>query len=442
MEIATLFFNKSAELYLRENGLIAFVMPRSVLTGAFHHINFKQFRKPEMRLIKILDFEDVSPLFNVPSCVLLAVLGEKTEYPVPATRYKGQLEKKNCKLGEAKYRLKAEDYMYEPPTIGQIIRYSYYHDKVKQGATIVPRNLWFIDFKPHPTLGIDITKPAVKTSEEAIKAAKDRWKSIFLEGNVESDFIYATILGGDLIPFGFTKFRPIVVPAKPLATQYKLLDVEELRTMGYPEMAEWLSNAQKVWETGSTEKSKERFLKVIERLNYQQLLTIQNPSKRYVLLYNTSGTNLVSCVVDRKALPDFEILKAKITPKGFIAEAKTYFYETDNEAEAHYLCAVLNSDVVNERIKPLQTRGLYGERDIHRRPFMLPIPRFYAENQAHLRLAELSRICHEKIAVAKTMFTGKSAAGLRKQAKETIEVELKEINELVSSILAENSDNK
>jgi SAM-dependent methyltransferase len=442
MEIATLFFNKSAELYLHENGLIAFVMPRSVLTGAFHHINFKQFRKPEMRLIKILDFEDVSPLFNVPSCVLLAVLGEKTEYPVPATRYKGQLEKKNCKLSEAKYRLKAEDYMYEPPTIGQVIRYSYYHDKIKQGATIVPRNLWFIDFKPHPTLGIDVTKPAVKTSEEAIKAAKDRWKSIVLEGNVESDFIYATILGGDLIPFGFTKLRPVVMPVKPSAEHYRIFDVEELRNMGYVGMTEWLERAQRAWQEHATERSREDIPRVVSWINYRNKLAEQNPSKRYVLLYNTSGTNLVSCVVDRKALPDFEILKAKITPKGFIAESKTYFYETDDEAEAHYLCAVLNSDVVNERIKPLQTRGLYGERDIHRRPFILPIPRFYAENQAHLRLAELSRICHEKIAVAKTMFTGKSAAGLRKQAKETIEVELKEINELVSSILAENSDNK
>ncbi len=439
MEIATLFFNESAELYLsRENSLIAFVMPRSVLTGAFHHANFKQFKRPKMKLVKIFDCEDVSPLFNVPSCVLLAVLGEKTEYPVPTTRYKGQLERKNCKLSEALHQLKVEDYMYEPLTIGLVkglICYSYYHDKVKQGATIVPRNLWFIDFKVHPTLGINTSKPAVKTSEEVIKAAKDQWKDVTLEGNIESDFIYATLLGGDIIPFGFVKLRPIVVPCKALATQYKLLDVEELRNSGYTGIAEWLDSVQKAWEEGSTEKSKERFSRVIERLNYQQLLTIQNPSKRYVLLYNTSGTDLVSCVVDKPSLQNFKVLGAEIKPKGFVAEAKTYFYETDDGNEAHYVCAALNSTIVNEGIKPLQTRGLFGERDIHRRPFMLPIPKFDPNNSVHLRLAELSKICHEKVAKAKVRFTGKSVASLRRQARETVKEELKEIDELVSKLL-------
>jgi len=268
MEIATLFFNKSADLYLaQENGLIAFVMPRSVLTGAFHHIKFKQFKRPKVKLVKILDCEGVAPLFNVPSCVLLARTGEETEYPVQATRYEGRLARKNCRLSEAMQQLKAEDYMYEPPTIGMVkglICYSYYHNKVKQGATIVPRNLWFIDFRAHPTLGIDASKPAIKTSEEAVKAAKDQWKGVALEGNVESEFIYATLLGGDIVPFGFTRLRPLAIPCKASAEQHRLFDVEELRSAGYVEMAKWLDNAQKAWESSRTKKSKERFGRVIE----------------------------------------------------------------------------------------------------------------------------------------------------------------------------------
>jgi len=437
MEMATLFFNKSADQYLdHQNGLIAFVMPRSVLTGAFHHINFKQFKKPKMRLIRIFDCEEVSPLFNVPSCVLLAVLGEETTYPVPATRYKGRLIKKNCRLNEAIQQLKAEDYMYEPPTIGLVrglICYSYYHDKVKQGATIVPRNLWFIDFKVHPTLGINTSKPAVKTSEEIIKAAKDRWKEITLEGNIESDFIYATLLGGDIVSFGFTKLRPIVVPCKALKTQYKLLDIRELRSAGYVGMSQWLDNAQKAWEAHATERSLRDNPRVVSWINYRNKLTEQNPSKRYVLLYNTSGTDLVSCVIDKQSLQSFKVLEAEIKPKSFVADAKTYFYETDNENEAHYLCATLNSTIVNEGIKPLQTKGLFGERDIHRRPFMLPIPKFDPSNPLHLKLAELSKICHAKI--AKTKFTKKSVAGRRKEAKEAIKDELKEIDNLVSKLL-------
>jgi len=123
----------------------------------------------------------------------------------------------------------------------------------------------------------------------------------------------------------------------------------------------------------------------------------------------------------------------EVKPKGFVADAKTYFYETDDENEAHYLCAILNSTITNEGIKPYQTKGLFGERDIHRRPFMLPIPKFDPNDPIHLRLAELSKICHAK--VAKVKFAGKSVAKLRKLAREAVKDELREADELVSKLL-------
>jgi hypothetical protein len=138
-------------------------------------------------------------------------------------------------------------------------------------------------------------------------------------------------------------------------------------------------------------------------------------------------------VIDKRSLPDFQILSAKISPRGFLAEAKTYFYETEDGEEAHYLCAFLNSETINERVKPLQPRGLFGERDFHRRPFMLPIPKFNHNDPHHLRLAELSKICHQKVANLK--FTKKSTAGLRKEAREAIKEELKEIDKLVYKLL-------
>ncbi|MEM3040561.1 MAG: N-6 DNA methylase, partial [Nitrososphaerota archaeon] len=235
MEMATLFFCRTADLFLRDGGLIAFVMPRSILTGAFQHARFRHFSKPQMKLLKIFDLEDVSPLFNVPACVLICKNGQATSYPVLARRFNGRLERKNERLETAVKNLSISEYTYEPPKIPT--GYSYYHDLVKQGATIVPRNLWFIDFKDHPILGIDVSRPFVKTSDETAKNAKEPWRNIRLEGNVESDFIYVTILGGDLVPFGYSALRPIVLPVKPSRKGYLLLDVSELRTNGFNYMA-------------------------------------------------------------------------------------------------------------------------------------------------------------------------------------------------------------
>ena len=432
MEIATLFFDRCAELYLKdEDSVIAFVMPRSVLTGAFQHANFKLFKRPKLKLSKILDLERVSPLFNVPSCVLIALKGGETVYPVLAREYIGKLERKNVKLSDATQHLKVRDYMYEPPLMPT--KHSWYYDKVREGATIVPRSLWFVDFVPHPTLGIDVSRPLVKSSEHALKEAKEEWKSVKLERNIESNFIYATLLGGDILPFGHTELRSVVLPIVPSTTSYTLLDVDALRRRGFTSMADWLEKAQEFWEKNATERSLRNYPRVISWLNYLNKLTNQNPSKRYVVLYNASGTNLVSCVIDKSSLPDFQVLNARIKPKGFLSEAKTYFYETEDGREAHYLCAFLNSETINERVKPLQTKGSFGERDFHRRPFMLPIPKFNHNDPHHLRLAELSKICHQKVAILK--FIKKSTAGSRKEAREAIKEELKEIDELVSKFL-------
>ena len=218
-------------------------------------------------------------------------------------------------------------------------------------------------------------------------------------------------------------------------TGYRLLDVPSLRRRGFVGMATWLETCEKLWRERTTEKSKERFPSILNRLDYNSLLTSQNPSKRFILLYGASGTNIASCVIDRLNIPTFQIDKIEIKANGFIADVKTWYYETHDENEAHFLCGILNSNVINELIKPLQTKGLFGERHIMRRPFMLPIPKFDPNNPVHLRLAELSKVCHEKIAQAKANFRGRSIANLRKQAREIIKTELKEIDKLVSKLL-------
>ena len=89
MELAALFYVRCADLYLKEEnreegrggGTIAFVMPRSVLTpdrrGAFTAFSFKG-GELKLKLVKVLDLDQVEPLFNVPACVLIAHKGQET----------------------------------------------------------------------------------------------------------------------------------------------------------------------------------------------------------------------------------------------------------------------------------------------------------------------------------------------------------------------------
>jgi len=426
MELATLFFCKCADLYLKREGIIAFVMPRSVLAGTIHHINFRKFKKPPVKLIKIIDLEDVTPLFNMPSCVLIGLKEGITRYPVLLERFTGELSNRSAGFYEAKAELSAEVLEYIPPDFSA--KPSCYYDKFRVGASIFPRSLYFVDF-----IYSSISPPSlisVKTSEEIFRIVKDPWR-IALEGDVEGDFIYATLLAWEMIPFGYVRFRPVVLSIKELFNGYELLDVSSLERSSFMGVAEWLKKAEEIWHKRRTKKSEKRFPSLLDRLNYNNLLTTQNPSKRYVVLYNATGTNLVSCVIDKPPLPSFMANGKEVKPKGFIVDVKTWFFETESETEAYYLSAILNSEMINRLIKPLQPRGLFGARAIHRRPLLFPIPEFGGNNQLHVELADISKKCHEKIGAMK--FAKKN--NIRAEARNKLKGEIKEINQMVSKLL-------
>jgi len=152
---------------------------------------------------------------------------------------------------------------------------------------------------------------------------------------------------------------------------------------------------------------------------------------RYVVLYNATGTNLVSSVIDKKSLPYFEFNGRKVAPRGFVADVKTWFFETENMMEAYYLCAVFNSEIINKIIKPLQPRGLFGARAIHRRPLLFPIPKFNGSDCMHIKLADIAKGCHDKINAIRF----KVRNNIRKEARKRFINEIEEIDKIVSEIL-------
>ncbi|MCL0093173.1 SAM-dependent methyltransferase [Dehalococcoidia bacterium] len=430
MELATLFFCKCADLYLKSEEIIAFVMPGSVLAGTIHHINFRKFRKPLIRLIKIIDLEEVTPLFNMPSCVLIGLKDGKTKYPVLSEKYMGELPDRNAKFSEAKEILSIKTCKYVPPDFSASAEPSYYYDKFRVGASIFPRSLCFVDIISRTNLQV-----FVKTSHEIYSIVKDPWK-VVLEGEIEDDFLYATLLAWEIIPFGYIKLHPVVLPIKEESNRYQVLSTDELQRAGFVGIEKWLKEAQEIWHKRRTKKSEKRFPSLLDRLDYNNLLTIQNQFKRYVVLYNATGTNLVSCVIDKLLLPYFSAEGEKIRPKGFIADVKTWFFEAENEMEAYYLSAIFNSSIISEVIKPLQPRGLFGARAIHRRPLLFAIPKFDHNNDMHLRLADIGKSCHEKVIAMKIARKNNIRAEVRRKLKDAIV----EINQTVSKVLNLNTN--
>jgi len=176
----------------------------------------------------------------------------------------------------------------------------------------------------------------------------------------------------------------------------------------------------------------------LEWLDYRRKLTSQNPKSPFRVLYNTSGTFLTAAVIENKPI-EFKVNGQLVVAGGFAGDTKTYYCELSDKQEAMFLSAVLNAPIVDKLMKPMQSRGLFGPRDIHKKVLELPIPQFDIENPAHLRLAQLGQACTTK--VEQWLVSGgagdiKSIGRLRGMVRKMLSAELAEIDELVKGILA------
>ena len=466
LELATLFLIVSAHTYLKNNGLVAFVMPRSVFSSE-HHDEFRmqKFSKVILGIEAVWDLEHLKPLFNVPTCVILARKGVATKYPLYSKIIEGKLEnknvnldtfteavnKKNVMLTESKLNMmnigSRSSWVYQQEVIceGRTLKPtgSRYKEKVKRGAELTPRPLWFIEIKTHERFGTNLEEPLVESTRRSVERAKGEYKGITVSGRVEKNYIYATLLGSDIVPFYHLPLRPIILPLIPLSNSYRIVRVNDARARGHKALAEWLENAEEIWN----KRRKEKLTKwdLYGLLDFRNQLTNQNPKTQFKVLYNRSGTFLTSCVVDTKEL-SIRVNDIEFKAQGFAADTTAYYFETNSEDEASYLAAVLNSKVVDRLIKPLQSRGLWGPRDIHKKPLELPIDDFHADNVKHRELARIGRKSTKivksalpqllsQMRIESSTISPNAVGRLRTKIRELFAVEISEIDELVCDIL-------
>ncbi|WP_216679550.1 N-6 DNA methylase [Hymenobacter siberiensis] len=404
LEIAAIFMAHAASYLLRAGGRLAFVLPRSFLS-ADQHAATRLGTAQGFRLTGVWDLKAVQPLFPVPACVLFAE-ASPVPYPIPAEglpgrHYTGRPRRHNATWPEAEPRLTVQKVTWhvaqnksssalttnevsDVPTTGG----TFYKEMFKNGAVAYPRNFFFI--KPEGTIPLDWVDRSisVRSDEANDKDAKEPWKSVKLKGRINTNFLFRTALAKNLVPFGLLNpaliVLPVVVQPNPAsqAENPPLVPViytpDELRELGQLDTAHWFEQVEKSWDKHRTEKNGK--ITATKYLNWQNKLTDQQVQAPYVVIYSASGKDANAYALRRKELD-----------LPFFADNKSYVFYTSNEEEAHYLSAFLNSNQANEDMKPFQSTGLFGARDVHRKILDVPLPRFSAANAQHQVLAALGR---------------------------------------------------
>ena len=364
-DISTYFFIMSAHLYMRKKGTLAFVMPYGVINGT-HHALFRvgQFAVYEnnlnLKFEKAWAFDSqVQNLFKVPSCVLFSKKSDKKEdKPLPDNiiSFKGKLPAKNCRLEEAQKHLSSQIIQW-PQT--DFDRHSYYYDKFKQGASLVPRRFCFVEKVEMGPLGSSATVPLVR----GVKSNLDKtpWKDIEpLEAKIESQFLKPVYSGQSIAPFRVLKPHTGVIPWD---NREGVMDSQTAEQRGWTHLSAYLEKVEKIWNKYSA-----NTMTFKNRINYQKTLENQFPISNQRVAYTASGTNVATVLLE--------------DPKGVI-DTSLYWTPVSSKNEGIYLEGILNSDHLIKVIRALQAQGQWGARHFSRHLLKPPFPKYNPKDPLH-----------------------------------------------------------
>lgn len=375
-DLSTLFVVRCAELYLAKDGKAAFVMPHGTMTrtpqasfrtGVWSHASTAL----TAGFTDSWDLQDVDTGFPMASCVIRFTRTESTAAPMPSTtlRWAGRLPRPDIPWSRAQSRI--------TKTAATIVQRdgsnsskSPYKAKFRNGATLYPRMLTFVTEQAAGPLGSGAGRVQVASRRGA--QDKKPWKELpGLTGSVPAGYVRNVHLGETVVPFR---------PSNPLRA---VLPINDERALSEDEVAvisgldAWWDAASTLWDENKQAATKQS---LGEWLDYNNKLSSQLPLSPLRVVYTKAGSILTAAVLEDPTA---------------VIDHKLYWAPIETAAEGHYLAAILNSEAILERVRPLQTVGLFGPRDFDKHIFDVPIPVYDSRKDLHLKLSKLGRRASE-----------------------------------------------
>lgn len=379
-DLSTLFVARAVELYLKDGGRFAYVMPHGTLTRKPHHsfrsgkwnANSRSTAGLTAAFDQAWELVKIQTGFPMVSCVIFGekvAQGKSAHLPSETENWVGAFSKPSQTWAQVAGRTTvtaATIVQHDPDDPAPV---SPYKSKFRQGALILPRMLVCVEREAVGPLGAGAGRAAL-TSRRG-KSDKAPWKDLpSVKSSVDVDFIHPLLLGESVLPYRLVSPLECVVPI----SDWKLMNAAAISST--PGLDGWWSQAEALWVAN---RSKSDSTPLSERIDYHGQLSAQLINRpNYKVCYTASGNRIAAAIVhDDRA----------------IIEHKLYWAGADTLAEARYLEAVLNSPILLQRVRPLQNLGLFGTRDFDKYVFMVPFDAFNPSNDDHMevvRLAELA----------------------------------------------------
>lgn len=249
----------------------------------------------------------------------------------------------------------------------------------RQGATIVPRCLLFVN--QTESAARVRTPNTVVVNPRRGSSDNPPWKHLDLttisEQTIETEHIFDIHLGETVVPYATLDPLKAVLPLERGAKEFPKDDHGpggiRLSGLGQRMRQRW-QTVSSLWEE---KKGRNNKLNLLERLDYHQELSSQ-------LKWQKDSGNRPIRIVYTKA----GIATAAIVHNGdAIIDHLLYWVKCKNIEEAYYLLAIINSNALYEAAKPFMARGQFGPRDLHKHLWKLPIPEYDQGDALHISVS-------------------------------------------------------
>jgi hypothetical protein len=414
-DLAGLFAVRACELYLRNGGKFGLVLPNTAIDRE-HYRGFRSGCYGDATIGMAIafstpwDLRRIRPhFFPRASSVAFGTRSVGSPVPMPenALIWTGRLPVPNASWEQADAALtRAAGTLRRSGALSR----SPYAPAFTPGAILYPRLAFFVVQQSASALGL----PAGRISIRSARSVQEKkpWKSQpDLVGVVESEFVRPLFIGENVFPYRVSEPGLVVVPCNSRG----MLERSQIELS--PGFCQWWERAEAMWEQYRASPR----LSLSEQIDYQSKLSKQLPGPPLRVVYNRAGMHVVA---------------AKITNRRAITSDGLYWASVRTEAEANYLCAILNAPATTELVRPFMSYGK-DERDIHKAPWELPVPIFDEANPVHAHLSELGALAGQ-IAATFEINPDLHFSASRRYIRQLIEAtpEGQEINEIVYELIS------
>jgi hypothetical protein len=391
-DFSMLFTYAAADYYLKDSGKLGFLITQEVFKSKGAGEGFRRFRLGEtgksLKVLKAHDLVAVQPFEGAANKTAAIILkkGKETVYPIPYIvwqRKKGTGKTETDKtLGETFFLLQRRKLAARPigskvsawqtiaagrANLARIQGKNSY--AAHSGAYISPYGVFWVNIEQVLSDGELIVSNLVEKGKTNIQQVKEI---------IESDLVYPALRGSDIERWQGSPRIYVLLTQDPLVREpYQ----EEMMKRNWPRTYGYLTRFRDVLLSRASKPLQQ----LAERTAFYAVFGVANYTvERYKVVWKRMTSDLIASVISQ--------FKTPFGFKTIIPLETTALIATNNEAEAHYLCAIINASPVREFIKSFSSAGRgFGTPSVMSH---VGIPKFDPENELHQKLARLSKALH------------------------------------------------